>query len=512
MNLRSWIEDKVKKNRDRVFLVFEGKEYTYGEFDRDVNRVANALAGLGIGKGDKVGIMLPNIPEHLHTWLGAMKLGAIDVPINPQFKGKLLGDIIEHCSLDAMVIDRHIYDDVRDQLQSVGRMVVYAEPDVRVSSEGVFSYAALVKEAGADDPPSVDMEGSDVATFIFTSGTTGLPKAAMLPHTYYIHHAKKWAEMMQTSQNNRFFCPLPLYHVVRVTGFMTSIASEASFVLGRRFSSSRFWEEARETGFNVFAGHFAIYDMLLGMPERPDDRENPVEKANAVLPRCLDEVRDRFGIGRCYNTFGMTEVGFPCIMELDKGNPDDLCGPPGDDFEVKIFDDADRELPDGEVGEIVCRPKKPDIIFKGYYRQEGKTLESWRNLWFHTGDLGHMKRGVLVFKERRSESIRRAGEFVPIDHTEDVLRAHPQVKDAAISGVESEVGEQEVKASVVLIEGEKLEPEELVEYCRKQLPKFAVPRYIEFMDELPRTPGTEKVQRYKLRERGTEEARDLASR
>jgi len=123
-----------------------------------------------------------------------------------------------------------------------------------------------------------------------------------------------------------------------------------------------------------------------------------------------------------------------------------------------------------------------------------------------------MRRGVLVFKERRSESIRRAGEFVPIDHTEDVLRAHPQVKDAAISGVESEVGEQEVKASVVLREGETLEPEELVEYCRKHLPKFAVPRYIEFMDELPRTPGTEKVQRYKLRERGTGEARDLASR
>jgi len=512
MNLRTWIEDKVRKNHDRVLLVFEGKEYTYGEFDGNVNRVANALSGLGIGMGHKVGIMLPNIPEHLHTWLGAMKLGAIDVPINPQFKGKLLGDIVSHCELDAMVIDQRIYDEVRGDLESVGKMIVYSETDASGLDEGVFCFSRLVNAASADDPPAVDMKGGDVATFIFTSGTTGLPKAAMLPHTYYIHHARKWADAMQTSRDDRVFCPLPLYHVVRVTGFMTSIASDASFVLGRRFSSGRFWDEARETGFNVFAGHFAIYDMLLGMPERPDDRENPIEKANAVLPRCFEVVRDRFGVSKCYNTFGMTEVGFPCILQLGKGSPDDLCGPPGDDFEVRIFDDDDKELPEGEVGEIVCRPKSPDIIFKGYYRQEDKTLESWRNLWFHTGDLGYMKQGGLVFKERRSESIRRAGEFVPIDHTEDVLRAHPRVKDAAICGVQSEVGEQDVKASVVLKEGETLEPEDLVAYCQKHLPKFAVPRFVEFMDELPRTPGTEKVQRYKLRERGTREPRDLAKR
>ncbi len=512
MNLRTWIEEKVRKNHDRTLLVFEGKEYTYGEFDRNVNRVANALSGLGIGKGDRVGIMLPNIPEHLYTWLGTMKLGAIDVPINPQFKGKLLEDIVSHCELNAMVIDQRIYDGVRGQLQSVGKMVVYSETDASVSGEGISCFSSLVNAAGTEEPPGVDMKGGDVTTFIFTSGTTGLPKAAMLPHTYYIHHARKWAETMQTTRNDRLFCPLPLYHVVRVTGFMTAIASEASFVLGRRFSSSRFWDEAREAGFNVFAGHFAIYDMLLGMPERPDDRENPVEKANAVLPRCFEAVRDRFGISKCYNTFGMTEVGFPCILELDKGRPDDLCGSPRKDFEVKIFDDDDRELPDGEVGEIVCRPKEPDIIFKGYYRQEDKTLESWRNLWFHTGDLGYMKHGVLVFKERRSESIRRAGEFVPIDHTEDVLRSHPDVKDAAICGVESEVGEQEVKASIVAQDGRTLELEELVAYCQKHLPKFAVPRFVEFVDELPRTPGTEKVQRYRLRERGTGEARDLAER
>lgn len=512
MDVRTWMEDKVRRNYDRVLLVFEGKEYTYGEFDRNVNRVANALAGLGIGRGDKVGIMLPNIPEHLYSWLGAMKLGAIDVPINPQFKGKLLEDIVSHCELDAMVVDQRIYDDVRNELQSVGKMVVYSETDLSVSGEGVFCFSNLVNKASAEDPPAVDMKGSDVATFIFTSGTTGLPKAAMLPHTYYIHHAEKWAGMMQTSRKDRFFCPLPLYHVVRVTGFMTSIASEASFVLGTRFSSSRFWDEARETGFNVFAGHFAIYDMLLAMPERPDDRENPVEKANAVLPRCLDRFRERFGVNKCYNTFGMTEVGFPCIVALEKGVAEDLCGPPGNDFEVKILDDADEELPEGEVGEIVCRPKKPDIIFKGYYRQEEKTLESCRNLWFHTGDLGYMKQGNLVFKERRSESIRRAGEFVPIDHTEEVLRSHPQVKDAAICGVQSEIGEQNVKASIVLKDGGTLKPEDLVAHCQKHLPKFAVPRFVEFIDELPRTPGTEKVQRYKLRERGTEEAWDREKR
>ncbi len=509
MDLRTWMEDKVRTNYDRVLLVFEGKEYTYGEFDRNVNRAANALAGLGIGRGDKVGIMLPNVPEHLYTWLGSMKLGAIDVPINPQFKGKLLADIINHCDLDAIVIDQEIYEGTRSEVDSVGRKLVYSGNGVRIADEGVSWFSSLMDGTSGENPPVTDMKGSDVVSFIFTSGTTGLPKAAMLPHAYYIHHAEKWARTMQTSREDRFFCPLPLYHVVRVTGFLTAIASEASFVLGRRFSSSTFWDQARETGFNVFAGHFAIYDMLLNTPERPDDRENPVDKVNGILPRCVDMVRERFGIDKCYNTFGMTEVGFPCIVALEKGVAEDLCGPPGNDFEVKIFDDADEELPEGEVGEIVCKPREPDIIFKGYYRQEEKTLETCRNLWFHTGDLGYMKQGNLVFKERRSESIRRAGEFVPIDHTEEVLRSHPQVKDAAICGVQSEIGEQNVKASIVLRDGETLKPEEFVAYCQKHLPKFAVPRFVEFIDELPRTPGTEKVQRYKLRERGTEEAWDL---
>ncbi len=509
MDLRTWMEDKVRRNYDRVFLVFEGKEYTYGEFDGNVNRVANALAGLGIGRGNKVGIILPNIPEHLYTWLGAMKLGAIDVPINPQFKGKLLRDIVDHCGLDAVVIDEDIYDNIRGEVDSVDRKIVYAGKGVRPADDQVFSFSSLADGARAENPPVVDMKGSDVVSFIFTSGTTGLPKAAMLPHAYYIHHARKWAGIMRTSREDRFFCPLPLYHVVRVTGFVTAIASEASFVLGRKFSSTRFWDEARETGFNVFAGHFAIYDMLLGTPEKPDDQENPLDKASAILPRCRDRFRERFGVDKCYNTFGMTEVGFPCIAALEKGAAEDLCGPPGDDFEVKILDDADEELPEGEVGEIVCRPKKPDIIFKGYYRQEEKTLESCRNLWFHTGDLGYMKEASLIFKERRSESIRRAGEFVPIDHTEEVLRSHPRVKNAAICGVQSEIGEQNIKASIVLKDGEALKPGEFAEYCQKYLPRFAVPRFVEFIDELPRTPGTEKVQRYKLRERGIEEAWDL---
>ncbi len=508
MDLRTWMEDKVGRNSDRVFLVFEGKQHTYAEFDRCVNRVANALSGLGISNGDRVGIMLPNIPEHLHTWLGIMKLGATDVPINPQFKGKLLRDLIDHCDLDAIVIDQEIYDRVRNDVDSADRKIVYDEKGAKATGDRCYCFASLVDGASGENPPAVHMKGSDVVSFIFTSGTTGLPKAAMLPHIYYIHHAEKWARTMQTSKDDRFYCPLPLYHVVRVTGFMSAMASEASFVLGRRFSSSRFWDEARETGFTVFAGHFAIYEMLLGMPERPDDRENSLKKVNGILPRCVDMVRERFGVDKCYNTFGMTEVGFPCIKGLEEGVAEDLCGPPGSDFEVKVFDDDDNEVREGEVGEIVCRPRLPEIIFKGYYKQAEKTVESWRNLWFHTGDLGYMKQGNLVFKERRSESIRRAGEFVPIDHTEEVIRSHPKVSDAAICGVQSEVGEQNVKVSVVLRQGEVLKPEELIAYCQDQLPKFAVPRFVELLDELPRTPGTEKVQRFKLRETGTEGAWD----
>jgi len=511
MDLRTWMEDKVRRNYERVLLVFEGKDYTYGEFDANVNRVGNALAGLGIGRGDKVGIMLPNIPEHLYAWLGTMKLGAIDVPINPQFKGKLLRDIIDHCDLDAIVIDQDIYQDVRSDVESADRKIVYAGDCVKAAGAPVLDFSSLMEGASTESPPTADLKGRDIVSFIFTSGTTGLPKAAMLPHAYYIHHAEKWARTMQTSREDRFFCPLPLYHVVRVTGFLAALASEASFVLGRRFSARGFWDQARRTGFNVFAGHFAIYDMLLSLPEKPDDGENPVEKVNGILPRCVDRIRERFKIDKCYNTFGMTEVGFPCVQMFEKGVTEDTCGAPGEDFRVKIFDDDDEELPEGEVGEIVVRPERPDIIFKGYYKQEEKTIEAFDNLWFHTGDFGYKKQGNLVFTERRSESIRRKGEFVPIVHTEEVLRSHPKVQEAAICGVPSDMDE-EVKASIVLKEGEQLTPQEMLAYCDEHLPGFAVPRFIEFLDELPRTPGTEKLQRYKLRERGMEEAWDSERR
>ncbi len=507
MDLRTWMEDRVRRNRDRAFLFFEGQQYTYGEFDQNVSRVANALAGLGITRGDKVGIMLPNTPHHLYTWLGAMKLGAIDVPINPQFKGKLLSDMVRLCELDAIVIDHDIYDGVRDDVACVEKKIVDSAKGPPVTEPQVLCFSTLVGAATADDPPVVELTGSDIASFIFTSGTTGLPKAAMLPHAYYIHHAEKWARTMQTSRDDRFFCPLPLYHVVRVTGFVTALASEASFVLGRRFSAGSFWDQAREDRFTVFAGHFAIYEMLLSMPARPDDRDNPLQKVSGILARSVDGIRERFGVEKCYNTFGMTEAGFPCIMEFEQGASEDICGPPGSDFRVKIFDDGDDELPEGEVGEIVVRPERPDIMFKGYYKQEDKTLEVFDNLWFHTGDLGYMKQGNLVFTERRSESIRRKGEFVPISPTEEVLRAHPGVKDAAICGVRSELDE-EVKACLVLKQGEEPGPEEIIAYCEENLPRFAVPRYLEFLEELPRTPGTEKVQRYKLRERGTGEAWD----
>lgn len=511
MDLRTWMEAKVRRNCERVFLVFEGRDYTYDEFNANVNRVGNALAGLGIGRGDKVGIMLPNIPEHLYAWLGAMKLGAIDVPINPQFKGKLLRDIVDHCDLDAIVIDQDIYRDVRSDVLSADIKIVYAGDGAKAAAAPVLDFSSLMAGASVEDPPAADLKGSDVVSFIFTSGTTGLPKAAMLPHAYYIHHAEKWARTMQTSREDRFFCPLPLYHVVRVTGFLTALASEASFVLGRRFGASGFWDLARRTGFNVFAGHFAIYDMLLSLPDKPDDGDNPVEKVNGILPRSVDGIRERFKVDECYNTFGMTEVGFPCMKRFRKGVSEDICGAPGDDFRVKVFDDYDEELPEGEVGEIVVRPERPDIIFKGYYKQEERTIEVFDNLWFHTGDFGYMKQGNLVFTERRSESIRRKGEFVPIVHTEEVLRCHPKVKDAAICGVPSQMDEH-VKASIVLKEGEHLAPQEMLAYCDQHLPAFAVPRFIEFLDELPRTPGTEKLQRYKLRERGTEEAWDSERR
>jgi crotonobetaine/carnitine-CoA ligase len=273
-------------------------------------------------------------------------------------------------------------------------------------------------------------------------------------------------------------------------------------VLLDRFSASRFWDEIRLYGATQFNYLGAVMPILAKQPERSDDLDNPARIAlGAGCPQAvMDEVEKRFGI-KCLEGFGMTEIGIPVHVRVDDRRPGS-CGKPMDIYELKLVNENDEEVPPGKTGEIVFRPRVPYVMMSEYYRMPEKTLEVYRNLWFHSGDLGRKDEdGYFYFVDRKKDALRRRGENISSFEVERAINSHPKVFESAAVAVKSELAEDEVKICVVLKGGEALTPEELIAYASERMPYFAVPRYVEFMNELPKTP-TERIQKYLLKEVG----------
>ncbi len=214
----------------------------------------------------------------------------------------------------------------------------------------------------------------------------------------------------------------------------------------------------------------------------------------------MDEVEKRFGF-KCLEGFGMTEIGIPVHVRVNDRRPGS-CGKVLDIYEIKLVDDEDNEVPVGEPGEIIFRPREPFTMMLGYYNMPEKTLETYRNLWFHTGDLAKKdKDGYFYFVDRKKDALRRRGENISSFEVERAINTHPAVLESAAVAVQSELAEDEVKICVVLKPGATLTPEELIKHANDRMPYFAVPRYVEFMESLPKTP-TERVQKYLLKQAG----------
>ncbi len=273
-------------------------------------------------------------------------------------------------------------------------------------------------------------------------------------------------------------------------------------VLSDKFSASRFWEEIRKYKATQFNYLGAVIPILAKQPPRPDDLDNPVRIAlGAGCPQAvMDEVEKRFGL-KCLEGFGMSETGIPIHVTVNDRRPGS-CGKVLDIYEIKLVDDEDEEVPVGEPGEIIFRPREPFTMMLGYYHMPEKTLEAYRNLWFHTGDLAKRDEdGYFYFVDRKKDALRRRGENISSFEVERAINTHPSVLESAAVAVRSELAEDEVKICVVLKPGATLTPEDLIAHANERMPYFAVPRYVEFMESLPKTP-TERVQKYLLKQAG----------
>ena len=498
------LSDRVRRYPEKVFLRFKDLNVTYEEIDRLSNRCANAFMGLGVDKGDKVSIMLPNCPEFIYLWFGLAKCCAVEVPVNTNYKGEFLRHIVDQSDSKILVIAAEYLDRVKlieDSLKKLEKIIVLGEakaPNLRVP---IIYFDQFFQ--GPDHPCGVKVEPWDPVSIIYTSGTTGVSKGALGCHNFWMVVAKKMLEHRDGRQDDIFLTFLPLYHInAQVLTTLTALVAGAQMVLLDRFSASQFWDEIRYYGATQFNYLGAVIPILAKQPEKSDDADNPARIALGAgcPPAIMDEVEQRFGI-KCLEGFGMTEIGIPVHVMPDdrrKGS----CGKPMDIYEIRLFDDNDNEVPVGEIGEIVFRPREPFTMMSEYYKMPEKTLEACRNMWFHTGDLAKKDAdGYLYFVDRKKDALRRRGENISSFEVERAINTHPKVLESAAVAVRSELAEDEVKICVVLKPGKELSAEELISYSVERMPYFAVPRYVEFMESLPKTP-TERTQKYLLKQAG----------
>ncbi len=501
------IDEKAKRNKDKTFLYFKNEKITYDEIRRYSNKCANMFQDLGITKGDNVSIMLPNRPEYLYVWFGLAKLGAVEVPINNSYKGEFLRHIVDQSDSKILVIASDFLERLKiieDGLPKLKKIILLDAPKEDISNYKfpILSFEELFNKS-SEEPVNAVVYPWDPLSIIYTSGTTGLSKGALAPHKFWIVFTEKMVEYREGGKDDIFYTFMPLYHLNgQCLTILTTLIAEASMVLAEKFSASRFWDDIRRYGATQFNYLGGVMPILNKQPQKQNDLDNPVCIAFGAgcPPEVMDEVEERFGI-KCLEGFGMTEIGIPIHVRVNDRRRGS-CGKPLEFYEMKLFDDNDNEVPVGEIGEIVFRPREPFLMMLGYYNMPDKTLETFRNLWFHTGDLAKKDEdGYFYFVDRKKDALRRRGENISSFEVERAVNSHSKVLESAAVAVPSEIGEDEVKICVVLKPEETLLPEELIEYCDERMPYFAVPRFVEFMDSLPKTP-TNRVEKYKLKQAG----------
>jgi len=488
------------------FLVFPDNRWTYADFDAWVDRLACGLTARGIGRGSKVAIMLPNCPEFVGLWFACARIGAVEVPVNVNLRGQLLGHVLRQSEAAMVVAGQANMDDIGAALADMPGLAT-----VISVGEGAFpsafdtlstaNFTELENVEGA--PPEVALSPDDPAAIIFTSGTTGPSKGAVLSHTYFWWFGERCCQLRGMAQDECLYTCLPLFHAnAQALTVMPALLRGRTAVLDTQFTASGFWDRLRDFGATQFNYIGGMIPILMKQPPSAGDRDHRVRLAmGAAAPHTQWQAfEDRFGL-RIMECYGQTE---DCAVTA---NPvDDVrigsIGKPLWGYEMQVVDDDGRVLPDGETGEFVVRPQEPGILMKGYYGMPEETLSVFENLWFHTGDFGWRDAdGYFYFVDRKKDALRRRGENISAWEVELAINEHPAILESAVYAVPSDVGEDEVMVAAILRDGQNLTEADLIEHCQTRLAYFAVPRFVSFRADLPRTP-THRIEKYKLRREG----------
>ena len=483
--VRPLLERWAEKTPDKIFALFEdGSSWTYAEALKEVRAAAQALTALGVAPGDPVLNWLDNGPDQLRLWLATNFIGAIHVPIASTARSGELQHILSNTKARFLGAQADLLAQNADlDLSSLASVIVHNAAPGDLPRNFIRRDDFLKLSAPL---PTSATQLSDIALIIYTSGTTGAPKGVRNPYAQFWMLAKTQAGYI--GPDDRVLISTSLSHISTVSMVWAALYANASVAIYQSFSVSAFWERVRHTHSTAVPGVGpAIMGMLLKAPTSPADRDNPLKIINVRAPN--DTVRafaERFGVDY-FGAFGMTEAS--CIALTDRNSSTDgACGYPRPGLEVRLVDANDVDVPDGENGQIIIRADLPWTLSQGYHDNAEATAETWRNGWFHTGDLAHRDdTGQLHFHDRIKDSIRRRGENIASHEVEREAMAFPAVQYAAAIGVAGEFDDQEVLLVVEPMPGASVDPVALTDFIATRLSHFKVPRYVSVQDNLPKT-------------------------
>jgi acyl-CoA synthetase (AMP-forming)/AMP-acid ligase II len=483
----------ARKYPERTALICGAERVTYQAFNSRVNQLAHALIGLGLKKGDKVAALFYNSISFVETYFAAIKAGGVFVPVNFRFVGEEAVYILNQSDSRFFFFGEE-FGGLVESLRSAVPKVDFFFAAGSAPAAGTGKYEDLLKGAPDSEPP-VPLSEDDECQIMYTSGTTGKPKGAVITHRNVLWNMFNTILGREEKREEVSLVVGPLYHTAALNNHFTlRVALGGTSILVKEFDARQLLETISREKVTVISGAPALFHFLLNLPEKENYDTRSVTKCTTGASILPDETKEKLlrffpNIRGIYDVYGCTECAPNiCILKArDSLRKKESVGPPLPFLEVRIVDEQDRPLPADTVGELTCRG--PNVM-KGYYKDPEGTAEALRGGWLHTGDLARMdEEGFVYIVDRKKDMIISGGENIYPRELEEVLYRHPQIQDAAVVGIPDPLWGESVRAFVVVRKGASLTAEEVVEYCKAHLASYKKPRSVVFVDSLPRNPS-----------------------
>jgi crotonobetaine/carnitine-CoA ligase len=492
---------RAARDPQREFILFNGRSWSWQAFGEAVEHTAQLLVASGVKKGDRVGVMARNCDGHVLTLFALARIGAIMVPVNPEFGVQEAKYVFHHAGLGAVLAASDTLKVARQAAEGLPTPMWFALLDKE--AEGV----PLLNDLAFKAPPvalPVDVGADDTVLIVYTSGTTGFPKGAMHSQRSFVTGGEAFVQRVYLQDDDRVMVVLPMFHInANFYSVAGALAAGASLVIVPKFSASTFWQVAADTGATEVNIIEAMGTILVNRPRSEYRKDHKLRAVYGVRASYADTFRDEFGIPVLIGGYGMTEIPGVTCNPVEGVQKWGTMGPVGRHpdphrpwAQCRVVDDNGNDVTTCAEGELWV---KTPIVMQGYFRDPQQTADAFHDGWFKTGDM--VKRDAdsyYTFVSRKRDIIRRRGENIAGAELDRVIGAHPAVHEAAAVAVPAELGEDDILVAVVLKPGETATAQDIAQWCREHLAPQKVPRYVLFVDELPHTP-THKVQKAALK-------------